>query len=67
MIAKPEEAAQLAAKRAIDGTDPALNLEIIKLRNAATVSELTRREGLGALDVSTLQSAADCDAGNVAA
>ncbi|HEX2547627.1 MAG TPA: ABC transporter substrate-binding protein [Ramlibacter sp.] len=59
MIARPEEAAQLAVKRAIDGTDPALNLEIIKLRNAATVSELTRRMGLGAMDVASLQRAAD--------
>jgi NitT/TauT family transport system substrate-binding protein len=59
MIARPEEAAQLAVKRAIDGSDPAMNLEIIKLRNAATVSELTRREGLGALDVASLQAAAD--------
>ena len=59
MIAKPEEAAQLAVKRAIDGTDPALNLEIIKLRNASSVSALTRRNGLGALDVASLQAAAD--------
>ena len=59
MIAKPEEAAQLAVKRAIDGTDPALNLEIIKLRNAASVSALTRRNGLGALDLASLQAAAD--------
>ena len=59
MIAQPEEAAQLAAKRAIDGTDPALNLEIIKLRNASSVSELTRRQGLGAIDVKALQAAAD--------
>lgn len=59
MIARPEEAAQLAAKRAIDGSDPALNLEIIKLRNAASVSELTRRSGLGTMDVASLQAAAD--------
>lgn len=59
MLAKPEEAAQLAMKRAIDGTDPAVNLEIIKLRNASSVSELTRRNGLGAIDVKTLQAAAD--------
>jgi NitT/TauT family transport system substrate-binding protein len=59
MIAKPEEAAQLAGKRAIDGTDLALNLEIIRLRNAASVSALTRERGLGALDVASLQSAAD--------
>lgn len=59
MIAQPEEAAQLAVKRAIDGTDPALNLEIIRVRNAASVSDLTRRQGLGALDVASLQAAAD--------
>lgn len=59
MIAKPEEAAQLAVKRAIDGTDPAVNLEIIKLRNASSVSELTRKQGLGAIDVASLQGAAD--------
>lgn len=59
MIARPEEAAQLAAKRAIDGTDPALSLEIIRLRNAASVSALTRVKGLGAIDVAALQAAAD--------
>ena len=59
MMARPEEAAQLAVKRAIDGTDPALNLEIIKLRNAASVSELTRKSGLGTMDVASLQAAAD--------
>jgi NitT/TauT family transport system substrate-binding protein len=59
MIAQPQEAAQLATRRAIDGTDPALNLEIIKLRNAASVSDLTRRQGLGAIDVGALQAAAD--------
>ncbi|MDB5900317.1 MAG: putative type nitrate/sulfonate/bicarbonate transport system, periplasmic component [Ramlibacter sp.] len=59
MIAKPEEAAQLAGKHAIDGTDAALNLEIIRLRNAASVSDLTRRHGLGAMDVPSLQAAAD--------
>ncbi len=59
MIARPEEAAQLAVKRAIDGSDPALNLEIIRLRNTASASELTRRSGLGAIDVASLQAAAD--------
>jgi NitT/TauT family transport system substrate-binding protein len=59
MIAKPEEAAQLAAKRAIDGSDPAVNLEIVRARNAASVSELTRRQGLGAMDLASLQKAAD--------
>jgi NitT/TauT family transport system substrate-binding protein len=59
MMLRPEEAAQLATKRAIDGTDPTLNLEIIKLRNAASVSDLTRRSGLGTMDVASLQAAAD--------
>ena len=59
MIARPDEAAQLAAKRAIDGSDIAQNLEIVKLRNAASVSELTRQRGLGAIDVPSLQAAAD--------
>jgi NitT/TauT family transport system substrate-binding protein len=59
MMLRPEEAAQLAVKRAIDGTDPTLNLEIIRLRNAASVSELTRKQGLGTMDVASLQAAAD--------
>ena len=59
MIAEPAEAAQLAVKRAIDGSDPQLNLELIKLRNASSVSALTRDKGLGALDAASLQKAAD--------
>ncbi len=59
MIAQPAEAAQLAAKRAIDGSDVAQNLEIIRLRNAASVSDLTRQRGLGAIGVPSLQAAAD--------
>jgi len=59
MIAKPEEAAQLAARRAIDGSDPAVNLEIIRLRNAASVSALTQLKGLGAMDLDSLQKAAN--------
>ena len=59
MIQQPQEAAQLAAKRAIDGNDVAMNLEIIRARNASSVSELTRRKGLGTLDVASLQAAAD--------
>ena len=59
MIANPEEAARLAARRAIDGTDPGVNLEIVRARNAASVSELTRRQGLGAIDLASLQQAAD--------
>ncbi|MFY8104237.1 MAG: ABC transporter substrate-binding protein [Ramlibacter sp.] len=59
MIASPEEAARLAVKRAIDGSDPALNLDVIRLRNASTVSPLTQRLGLGAMDLPSLQAAAD--------
>ncbi len=59
MIAQPEEAARLAVSRAIDGSDPALNLEIIRARNASSVSPLTQRLGLGAMDVASLQQAAD--------
>ncbi len=59
MIASPEEAARLAVRRAIDGSDPALNLDVIRLRNASTVSPLTQRLGLGAMDLPSLQAAAD--------
>ncbi|HKB52458.1 MAG TPA: ABC transporter substrate-binding protein, partial [Ramlibacter sp.] len=59
MIAKPEEAARLAAKRAIDGTDPAMNLGVIRLRNASAQSALTRKNGLGAMNLRSLQQAAD--------
>jgi len=43
----------------IDGSDPQLNLELIRLRNASSVSALTREKGLGALDLASLQKAAD--------
>ncbi len=59
MIAEPAEASQLAVRRAIDGSDPQLNLELIQLRNAASVSALTRATGLGAIDLASLQKAAD--------
>lgn len=59
MIANPEEAAGLAMKHAIDGTDRAANLEIIRLRNAASVSATTAKNGLGAFDLESLQKAAD--------
>ena len=59
MIANPQEAARLAVARAIDGSDPAVNLEIIRLRNASSVSPLTQRSGLGAMDLPSLQAAAD--------
>ena len=59
MIADPAEAARLAVKRAIDGTDPEVNLEIIRARNAASVSHTTQKNGLGAFDMASLQQAAD--------
>ena len=59
MIASPQEAAGLAVKRAIDGSDPVNNLDVIHLRNAASVSAATRRNGLGAFDIDALQKAAD--------
>lgn len=59
MIANPQEAASLAVKRAIDGSNPAINLEVIRLRNFSTVSDTTRKNGLGAFDLATLQQAAD--------
>jgi NitT/TauT family transport system substrate-binding protein len=58
MLNAPNEAATLAVKHAIDGQNPALNLEIIKLRNQTSVSPLTQKLGLGALDVEALQKAA---------
>ncbi len=59
MIASPDEAAGLAMKHAIDGTDRAVNLDVIRLRNAASVSPLTQKNGLGAFDLDSLQKAAD--------
>jgi NitT/TauT family transport system substrate-binding protein len=59
MIANPQEAAKLAVKRAIDGQNEAINLEVIKLRNLSAVSPLTQQKGLGAIDIETLQKGAD--------
>lgn len=59
MIANPQEAAKLAVKRAIDGQNEAINLEVIKLRNLSAVSPLTQQKGLGAIDTETLQKGAD--------
>jgi NitT/TauT family transport system substrate-binding protein len=59
MIDEPEEAAALAVKHAIDGKDEKHNLEIIKLRNEASISEATSKRGLGAIDVDILQQGAD--------
>ncbi|WP_208111537.1 ABC transporter substrate-binding protein [Enterovirga rhinocerotis] len=59
MIASPEEAAKLAITRAINGRDEAVNLGIIRLRNASTVSPTTDREGLGHFDLDVMQKGAD--------
>lgn len=59
MISQPEEAAALAVKHAIDGKDEKHNLEIIKLRNEASISEATSERALGALEVDVLQQGAD--------
>lgn len=59
MIANPQEAARLAVTRAINGRDEAVNLEIIKLRNLASVSPTTEREGLGRFDPEVMQKGAD--------
>ncbi len=59
MIEHPEEAAALATRRAIDGQDQRINLEVIQLRNRASVSATTRKSGLGAFDLATFQRAAD--------
>lgn len=59
MIAQPQEAAALAVKRAINGQNEAVNLEVIKLRNASSISPLTQKNGLGAIDVDMLQKGAD--------
>lgn len=56
MIAQPEEAAAIAGRRAIDGTDREVNLEVIRLRNAAAQAE---GRALGEFDIPSLQKAAD--------
>lgn len=58
MMDQPEEAAKLAVKRAINGQNEAVNLDVIKLRNASSVSPLTQKNGLGAIDVEMLQRGA---------
>lgn len=55
MLDNPEKAAELAVKHAIDGQDVKRNLEIIKIRNASTVSEGTKKHGLGWFDMDVLK------------
>lgn len=58
MIRSPQEAAKLAIKYAIDGQNPAINLEVIKLRNLSSVSVNTTKSGLGAFELTSLQKGA---------
>lgn len=55
MLDNPEKAAELAVKHATDGQDVKRNLEIIKIRNASTVSEGTKKHGLGWFDMDVLK------------
>ena len=55
MMRAPEEAARLATRFAIDGQNEAINLEVIRLRNASSVSGLTQKKGLGSIDTAMLQ------------
>ncbi|MBI2163067.1 MAG: ABC transporter substrate-binding protein, partial [candidate division NC10 bacterium] len=55
MLDSPEKAAELAVRHAIDGQDVKRNLEIIKIRNASTVSEGTKKHGLGWFDMDVLR------------
>ncbi len=55
MLDNPMKAAELAVKYATDGQDARRNLEIIKLRNASTVSDGTKKHGLGWFDMTLLK------------
>jgi NitT/TauT family transport system substrate-binding protein len=59
MIDKPAEAARLAVAHTINGRDEAVNLEIIRLRNEASVSETTKKAGLGHFDPEIMQRGAE--------
>lgn len=63
MIAQPEEAATLAVKVAIDGTNRDINLDVIRLRNASSMPLVAGKQGgtasLGTFDLEALQKAAD--------
>ena len=59
MIDHPDEAAQIAVTRSINGRDVAVNLGIIELRNLSAQSATTRAKGLGHFDLDVLQDGAD--------
>lgn len=54
-IDNPQQAAEIARKYATDGQDVAQNLEIVKLRNASSVNDDTRRNGLGWFNLDVLR------------
>ncbi|MAZ99107.1 MAG: nitrate ABC transporter substrate-binding protein [Rhodospirillaceae bacterium] len=58
MIDNPKEAAKLAITRSINGRNEAVNLAIIKIRNASAVSGTTQSKGLGHFDLDLLQKGA---------
>ena len=58
MIDNPKEAAKLAITRSINGRNEAVNLAIIKIRNASAVSVTTQSKGLGHFDLDLLQKGA---------
>ena len=58
MIDNPEETAQVAKTRSINGRNESVNLEIIKIRNLSSVSPTTRKMGLGHFDLDLLQKGA---------
>ena len=62
MIANPEEAATLAGKYAIDGTQRDINLDVIRLRNASSLPSVQGKAApapLGSFDLAALQKGAD--------
>jgi NitT/TauT family transport system substrate-binding protein len=59
MMGSPQEAAKLAVKFALDGQNETANLEVIKLRNATSVSPVTQQKGLGAFDMNVIQKGAN--------
>jgi len=59
MMRSPQEAAKLAVKFALDGQNEAANLEVIKMRNASSISPTTQQKGLGAFDMGVIQKGAN--------
>ncbi|MEE8305023.1 MAG: ABC transporter substrate-binding protein [Candidatus Tectomicrobia bacterium] len=54
MIDHPQKAAEMAKKYAINGKNIKTNLEIIKIRNASSVTDYTNEHGLGWFDLDLL-------------